>query len=94
MVKLIIDFTEKNFFVEKLISRKNIKIFYFLGTFQFIPGVVTSKQFVAGQFIGENNDINFVHGEVVHTKTGSKFVEGETVLTPDGLKFVAGKKVK
>ena len=80
--------------MEKLISRINIKIFYFLGTFQFIPGVVTSKQFVAGQFIGENNDINFVHGEVVHTKTGSKFVEGETVLTPDGLKFVAGKKVK
>ena len=60
------------------------------GTFQFIPGVVTCQQFVAGQFIGENNDITFIHGEVVHTKAGAKFVEGETILTADGLKFVAG----
>ena len=45
---------------------------------------------MAGQFIGENNDITFIHGEVVHTKAGAKFVEGETILTADGLKFVAG----
>ena len=45
---------------------------------------------MAGQFIGENNDITFIHGEVVHTKAGAKFVEGETILTADGLKFVSG----